>query len=89
MFRLWAKAFENNRLVKDMVVEDPSEDSRTAKVFHAVTTVCQEFDLSEPLWLDVNVREFKRHSKTRFNHDNFIDSIDFDFLEIQILEEDW
>ena len=89
MFRLWAKAYEGGRMVKDMVVEDPSSDSRTAKIFHAITKICHEMDLSEPLWLDSNIREFKRISKTRFGRDNFIDGIDFDFLEIHIIEEDF
>ena len=31
--------------------------------------------------------EFKRHDKARFTQDNFIESIDFDYLEIQVLEE--
>ena len=53
-----------------------------------VTEICQTFDLSEPIWLDINIRDFKRHSKTRFTQDNFIDSIDFDYLEIQVIEED-
>ena len=46
-----------------------------------------EFDLSKPIWLDVNINEFKRHSKARFYQDSFVDSIDFDFLEIQVIEE--
>ena len=65
-----------------------SEESRTTKIFRAVTEICQTFDLSEPIWLDINIRDFKRHSKTRFTQDNFIDSIDFDYLEIQVIEED-
>lgn len=89
MFRLWAKEFKNNRLIKDIVIEN--EDpilSRTKKVFDAIDTVCYEFDLSKPIWLEHNIDEFKRISKTRFSHDNFIDSIDFDYLEIHIIEED-
>ena len=35
-----------------------------------------------------NVAEFKRHSKVRFYQDNFIDSIDFSYMEIQVIEED-
>ena len=34
------------------------------------------------------VAEFKRHSKVRFYQDNFIDSIDFSYMEIQVIEED-
>ena len=46
-----------------------------------------EFDLSKPIWLDVTIAEFKKHAKARFYQDNFVDSIDFDYLEIQIIEE--
>ena len=49
--------------------------------------ICYEFDLSKPIWLDHNIDEFKRHDKTRFYQDNFVDSIDFDYLEIHIIEE--
>ena len=51
------------------------------------TSICYEFDLSKPIWLDHNIDEFKRHDKTRFYQDNFVDSIDFDYLEIHIIEE--
>lgn len=88
MFRLWAKEFEDNHMRKDMTVENDTDDTRTHKVFQAVEEVCYAFDLGKPIWLDSNVNEFKRHAKTRFTQDNFIESIDFDFLEIQIIEED-
>ena len=44
-------------------------------------------NLSKPIWLDSTIEEFKKRDKTRFNQDNFVDSIDFDYLEIQIIEE--
>ena len=88
MFRLWGKTFLHNRMTNDLVVCNDSEESRTTKIFQAVTEICKTFDLSEPIWLDINIRDFKRHSKTRFTQDNFIDSIDFDYLEIQVIEED-
>ena len=28
-----------------------------------------------------------RHAKARFYQDNFVDSIDFDYLEIEVIEE--
>lgn len=88
MFRIWAKTFLNNRLTNDTVICNDTDETRTAKVFHAITEICQAFDLSEPIWLDSNIREFQRLSKTRFRQDNFIDSIDFDYMEIQVIEED-
>lgn len=87
MFRLWGKAFKDNRMVRDTVICDETDDTRTHKIFHALDKICYEFDLSKPIWLNSNIEEFKRHDKTRFHQDNFVDSIDFDYLEIHIIEE--
>ena len=73
MFRLWAKTFKNNHMLQDTVICDNSEDTRTHKVFRALDEVCIQFDLGRPLWLD---------------SDSFMEQIDFDYLEIQMLEED-
>ena len=90
MFKLWAKIFKDNHLIKDTVVcNDNNQLNRTKKVFSSLETVCNEFDLSVPIWLDSNISDFKKLDKTRFYNDNFIESIDFDFLEIQVLEEDF
>ena len=88
MFRLWAKTFKDNHLLQDIVIEDNSTDTRTHKVFNALDKVCYQLDLGKPIWLDVTVQDFKRHAKTRFYQDNFVETIEFDFLEIQIIEED-
>lgn len=88
MFRLWAKEFKDNRMLRDTVICDGTDDTRTHKVFSALHEVCLQFDLSEPIWLDNTISEFQKHAKTRFYQDHFVDSIDFDYLEIQIIEED-
>lgn len=88
MFRLWAKVFKDNRMLRDIVIcNDSSDLNRTRKIFSAIEDICYQFDLSKPIWLDSTISDFKKHDKTRFSQDNFIDSIDFDFLEIQIIEE--
>lgn len=89
MFRLWAKVFKENRMIKDMVVCNDSADlSRTQKIFKAIEEICSTYDLSKPIWLNVTVEDFKKHDKTRFTKDNFIEAIDFDYLEIHVIEED-
>ena len=87
MFRLWGKEFKDNRMVRDTVICEDNDDTRTHKIFSSLDAVCYEFDLSKPIWLDANIEEFKRHDKTRFTQDNFVDSIDFDYLEIHVIEE--
>ena len=90
MFRMWAKIFKENRLIKDTVIENDSTTlNRTRKVFDAIDSICYEFDLSKPIWLDATIKDFQVHDKTRFYQDNFIEQIDFDYLEIQVIEEDY
>ncbi|WMJ85501.1 hypothetical protein [Anaerocolumna sp. MB42-C2] len=88
MFRLWAKIFKDNRMLRDMVVcNDNKNLNRTQKIFAAVDEICYTYDLSKPIWLDSTIADFKKHDKTRFTQDNFIDRIDFDYLEIHVIEE--
>ena len=88
MFRIWGKIFKDNRMLQDTTICDESEDTRTHKVFRALEEICYEFDLGKPIWLENTIAEFKRHAKARFYQDNFVDSIEFDYLEIQVIEED-
>jgi hypothetical protein len=87
MFRLWGKIFKDNHLLQDMVVENETSDTRTHKIFHAIEELVYTFDLQKPIWLDSNIDEFKRLSKTRFYQDNFVETVSFDYLEIHIIEE--
>ncbi|MCQ2543166.1 MAG: hypothetical protein MJ126_03300 [Lachnospiraceae bacterium] len=88
MFRLWVKEIKDNHLIMDTTISDSSSETRTHKIFSSLEKACSEFDITVPIWLDKNIHEFKSVSKTRFNKDSFIESIEFDYLEIQILEED-
>ena len=74
--------------VRDTLIVNEKDDTRTHKIFEALDHICYEFDLEKPIWLDSTIAEFKRHDKVRFSQDNFIESIDFDYLEIHVIEED-
>lgn len=90
MFRLWVKIIASGKIVKNMTIENSDSSlNRTKKIFQAIDEACYAYDLSKPLWLDKNISEFKKSSKTRFTKDNFVDEIDFDFLEIEVIEEDY
>lgn len=86
--RIWIKEILDNRLVKDIVITNEENDTRTHKVFKALEEACHAFDLGQPIWLDSNITDFQIHAKTRFTKDSFIEEISFDFLEFQVIEED-
>ena len=87
MFRLMGTTFKDTRIQQTTVISDESDLNRTGKIFSCLEAICCEFDLEKPIWLDSNIRDFQRHSKTRFTQDNFIEILDFDHLEIQVIEE--
>ena len=86
--RIWFKMIQDNHLLKDYTFLDESEDTRTHKIFRGLEQACLQFDLGKPIWLDATVAEFKRHARARFTKDCFVEEIDFDYMEMQVLEED-
>ena len=88
MFRMWGKIWKDNHLIQDSVICNGDYSlSRTQMVFQALEDLCYQFDLGKPIWLDANISEFQRVAKTRFRQDSFIEVIEFDYLEIQVIEE--
>ncbi len=88
--KIWFKLFDDSQhLLKDETVEIYDDDTRTHKVFRALEEACLRFDLSKPIWLDATIDDFRRRGKARFTKDNFVEDIDFDYMEMQVLEEDW
>ena len=59
MFRLWGKEFKDNHMIKDTTICDDSGDTRTHKIFNALDEICYEFDLSKPIWLDVQYQRIQ------------------------------
>ena len=86
--RIWAKEWQNSHLLRDLTIEDTSDETRTHKVFHAIDEICEKLDLQHPIWLDSTIRDFQRHARCRFSKDAFTEEVPFDYLEIQVLEED-
>ncbi len=74
-------------LCQELIV-DETDETRTHKVFKAMEEICKNMDLAQPVWLDRNIKEFKRNAVVRFDRDSFIEEVPFDYLEIRVIEED-
>ncbi len=87
--RIWGRIIKENHLLQDYVacINEPSM-RRTQKVYAALDEICNEFDLARPIWLKSNQDDFIRHARTRFTKDNFVESIEFDYLDFYVIEED-
>ena len=86
--RIWGKIMKDNRLLRDIVVEiNDVGMSRTKKVYQSLEEMCYALDLAKPIWLDSNNQDFIRHARTKFTKDSFMEEIDFDYLDFQVIEE--
>ncbi len=87
MFRLWGKIIKNNRIIADQVFELKSLDlTLEEKIDQGLESLCYHFDIQKPMWFTNNGKDFDSIGKTRFTDDHFIETIDFDFFEIEIIE---
>ncbi len=86
--RFWVRLFKDNRMIKDTVIINNDDDTRTHKVFAAIEKACYEFDVAKPIWLELNISDFSKYSKVRFYKDSFVEDIHFDYMEFSVLEED-
>ncbi len=89
MLRIWFKLIKDNHLLKDTVVCDDTSDTRTHKVMNALEKACYELDLPKPIWLDSAVKDFQLHARCRFTKDAFIEEVPFDYMDMQVIEEDF
>ena len=79
----------SGKMVKNITIENSDSSlNRTKKIFNSIDEICYAYDLSKPIWLDKNIREFKKNSRTSFTKDNFVDEIEFDSMDIEVIEED-
>lgn len=89
MFQMWGKLWKNNKIIRDTTVTCDLDLNRTRKVYYCLDEVVKEFDLAHPIWLDKNKKEFILHSRVRFYQDSFVEEIPFDFLEMEVVQEDY
>lgn len=78
---LWVKTIENHRIHKQITVPCGRDDPR-----EALLAACHELDLSEPVWLEKNQREWEEFGMTRFLPDAFFESVPFQRLEIEYID---
>ncbi len=89
-FRIWGKIFKDNHLLQDMVYENSDPDlNRTRKVYAGLHEFCMAFDLQKPIWLEKKYYGIQSVlTKPVFIRIILLSKIEFDYLEIHVIEED-
>ena len=86
----------NSRFVAEQIAEATGDElvnavKYTRKNRNAVFSTPGIYVFVSPIYVSAPPMvflDFIRHSKTRFTADSFIETIDFDYLEFHVIEED-
>ncbi|MPM22726.1 hypothetical protein SDC9_69184 [bioreactor metagenome] len=87
MYKLWAKKIKSNRIVDSLVVNNKENISPDEKREKCLKEICQKFDLSVPVWLKTHDMEFSQFKIVTFFPHDFIDEVDFDKLEVELIDD--
>ena len=82
MTRLWLKIIKDHRIERHFTAE-----CTYGEVKSCLNEMCREADLPCPIWLAKHENEFERLRKTSFSPDHFIESVEFDKLEIDFIDD--
>ncbi len=77
---LWVRIIKSHRIVKQATIPCTRDDP-----MEALQSALKELDLSRPLWLNKNQREWDEFGQTRFTQEHFVESVGFDRLEIEYI----
>ena len=88
MMKIWAKVLTDHRIMNETVREfssaRPSDMEGWSVLLHEL---CQDLDLCRPMILRKHVNDLKQFSRVVFKPADFIESVDFDEFEIEIIPE--
>ena len=86
--RLIGRLIKSTVIVQESDVELFDENiSFTDLLSKCLVENCRRLDITVPVWMDKNTKEFARYRKTFFTQEQFLETVYFDKFEIQ-LEKD-
>ena len=87
MYKLWAKKIKSNKIIDSIVVKNKEDISLEQKRDKCLKEICKKLDISVPVWLKKHDFEFSQFKYVIFYSHDFIDEIDFDKLEIELIDD--
>ncbi len=80
---LWLRTIKRQRMDRQHVEPCDRADPQSA-----LEEACHKLDISRPIWLDKHTREWEEFGQTRFLPDDFLESVDFQRMEIEFIDPD-
>lgn len=88
MLKLWGKLIKHHKIVRDVVLDMTLITDSAQTVRAALDDFAPALDIARPIWLPKNETDLTKFIITRFYPDQFMENVDFDWLEIEIIGDD-
>ena len=88
MLKLWGKLIKQHKIVRDVVLDMTLITDSAQTVRAALDDFAPALDIARPIWLPKNETDLTKFIITRFYPDQFMENVDFDWLEIEIIGDD-
>lgn len=83
--KVWGRVRRNNKTVAECVIETSAKSPEEIQDWsEPIGEICHELDLSRPIILEKHISDFNKFSHARFNPSDFVESVKFDRLEIEL-----
>jgi len=81
--KLWIKTIKGDHITNSTLYEVPGVfDAK--KLLEYLTDICYSLDIPRPIVTQKNYRDFMQFNHTVFKESDFVESIDFDTLWVEI-----
>lgn len=84
--KIWAKTILDEKITRDLIFEYESISNEDEFVF-VMQEICGQMDIPTPIATYVNFNHFVLFNNTRFKARDFVESIDFDVLDVEAVPE--
>ncbi|MBE5734118.1 MAG: hypothetical protein E7347_03595 [Clostridiales bacterium] len=82
MIRIWAKVIKKTKIIKQFVLEKPTEMDYSM-FFDYLREICENLDVPTPVLIKTHLFNYAKYNVVRFSKDDFMESIDFDKLILE------
>lgn len=83
MYNIWSKTYKEQKIKKSMTTKMEGQPDFTC-FEETLRDLCHELDIPTPMVLTKHISDLTKFNLTRFKVEDFIESVNFDFLQIEI-----
>lgn len=84
--KIWAKTVKEEKISQNILFEY-DQITNLDEFVAIMQQICEQMDIPTPIATHVNLRHFVMFNNTRFKPRDFVESVDFDMLDIEAVPE--